>query len=615
MLTNSKSWLPSYATSLITRRRFLKGSAAGVGAAALIACGGGDGVKLEDASSAREAGAVWRATNDWTIEDETKKAVRGGVHRGWRATDMEGHYDGLVLPSSQAPHSQHTNEILMMQASRPGLDPASLEASEPAGGLAESWEFSPDGTVVTFNMRKGVKWHDIPPVSGRDMDIDDWRSTQERQLEVGTHRGFLGSILDKLEFPDDSTMVWKLKTAHAPIFEQIFIDKALGFPMQPKELNADPSLAESRAIGTGYKILDVHQPAIAMEYRKHPQYWGGDPFIDRWHLPIIPEYANQYAQFITGNLMEFTPTARDVLLLANDAPEAVIVANKVREDQATRMRWGRISPSEQIWGDPRVRVGIRRSVEWRKIAEFLSNKNEFEAAGIPVEIKTTTHLNQHPGYWLNPDKGELGDLSQNYLTGLDEAKKLFAAAGYSEPFEFPFFVLARQGAPRELDQLVMDSLERSGNYKMNIYRSTTSKEHREYRSKGLMDGLAAESGGGEYDADYFITRDYQSQGAVGGLDVPFPDPRIDRIAVAQRLELDILARYEILKEFQLVAAETMPSIPGVDLFNVFWFRWPWLRNFNQGESAIAHPAAGRQRVGAHLHWLDESMPRRERGAT
>jgi ABC-type transport system substrate-binding protein len=588
MSTANRSWVPLYVTSSLTRRRFLRAAAAGSGALALIACGGGaSSVKLKDSGSAREPGTVWRATSDWTIEDETKQAVRGGIYRGWRSADQEGHYDSITLPSSQAPFSAHVHEMLMGQQTRPGIDPSSLEASDPIGMLAESWEFNPDGTVITFRMRQGVKWHPIAPVNGRVMDIDDWRTSHERHMVSGPHRAFLEKALDTAEFPDSRTMIWRLKAPHSPIFEQIFNDKALGYPIQPKELNASPALAETVPIGTGYKILDNHQRATTMEYRKHTEYWDGEPFIDRWHVPIIPEYANQYAQFLRGNIIDFTPTARDVLLLHRDAPEAVIVANPVRENQATRMRWGRINPDNQAWSDPRVRIAVRRSVDWRGIGRFLSNAAEFEAAGIPVEIRTTTHLNQHPGYWLNPDKGELGTLSANYLYDVAEAKKLKSAAGQQDVIELPFYVDASGGTESQDDQLVMDSLNASGLFGLKVHRSSNSTEHRQYRSLGQMEGIAAESGSGEYDADYFLFEDYHSQGVPKTeLPLPYIDPRMERIAEAQRREIDIERRYALLKEWQLLAAEIMPSVPGRDLYNIFWFRWPWLRNFNWGESSI-----------------------------
>src|SRR4029079_15608075 len=41
-------------------------------------------------------------------------------------------------------------------------------------GLAEKWDISPDGTVYTFYLRKGVKWHnhrDWKPT--RDFNADD----------------------------------------------------------------------------------------------------------------------------------------------------------------------------------------------------------------------------------------------------------------------------------------------------------------------------------------------------------------------------------------------------------------------------------------------------------
>ena len=37
------------------------------------------------------------------------------------------------------------------------------------GDLAESWEISRDGLVITFHLRKGVRWHDGRPFTAADV--------------------------------------------------------------------------------------------------------------------------------------------------------------------------------------------------------------------------------------------------------------------------------------------------------------------------------------------------------------------------------------------------------------------------------------------------------------
>jgi ABC-type transport system substrate-binding protein len=288
------------------------------------------------------------------------------------------------------------------------------------------------------------------------------------------------------------------------------------------------------------------------------------------------------------------------------------VAEQLRDDQATFMRFGRISPKEWPWADPRVRVAIRRSIDFRKIGEFLSNRAEFEAAGVAVELRTTTHINQKRAYWLDPEKGELGALSQNYLYAPAEAKKLTAAAGYTNPIELPFFVEPRQGAIQDSDQLLMDSLAAAGPFTLKVHRAANSVEQREYRTFGRMDGMAAVANTGEYDPDFFIAA-LTNRGTYS--EPAYPDPRIETLLDAQRREIDVERRYGLLKEFQMITAELMPTVPGYDLFSVFQARWPWLHNFNYGQSGSDSPPQGRPRWGGHLHWLDSSMPNRERGAS
>jgi ABC-type transport system substrate-binding protein len=304
--------------------------------------------------------------------------------------------------------------------------------------------------------------------------------------------------------------------------------------------------------------------------------------------------------------------------LAKDAPGAVIVGHPINELFVSRMRFGRENPSKQVWADPRVRVAIRRSIDNPGIGEFLSNKVEFERNGIPVELSPTTHLPHNSSYWLNPEKGELGNLSDNYNFNIAEAKKLTAAAGHPNPIPMDFYVALTQGEIPEADLVVMNSLQNAGTFALNVHRIATAQEHNKYRIDGIYDGLIPQSSYSD-DADYFVARDYHSKGRVASRELPqaFPDPRIDALGDAQRLALDPAKRAQILKDFQILLAELMPAVPGRHLFTEFSFRWPWVHSLNHGTTAgnwtdFVSPTQGRPVGGGHLQWLDKDMPNRDR---
>src|SRR6266496_3692483 len=82
---------------------------------------------------------------------------------------------------------------------------------EPQPGLAESWTVSDDGKVYTFKLRKGVIWHDGKPFTSADVlfSIEFLKQTHPRA------RGNLVQ-LDKVEAPDESTVVFTLKQPFGP---------------------------------------------------------------------------------------------------------------------------------------------------------------------------------------------------------------------------------------------------------------------------------------------------------------------------------------------------------------------------------------------------------------
>jgi peptide/nickel transport system substrate-binding protein len=388
-----------------------------------MACGGDDsGSQLVKSDNAREPGAVWFSRDNWMLEDETKQAVRGGIYRDVTSDAQTEHFDPIVLASSESPYASTVFEHLMGRPRSPGLDPRSIEAQSAIPQLASAWEFADDGRTIVFTLRQGVKFHNHTPVNGRVMDIDDWRTTDERFRATGQYRSLMPSVFGKSEFPDSKTMVWKGTEPYAGI-QQLIFNNQWTYAVLPKELNANTDIARQWPIGTGFRMLDKFQPSIGYEYKKHPEYWAGDPFIDRWHIPIIPEYANRYAQFVAGNIIDFAPTARDVLRVAKDVPGAVIVANEINEEATRWMQWGPLDPNGFASKDPRVRQAMRQSINFKAIAEVVSAKKELEAAGIPIEMAPSTHVNKHPAFWLNPEEGELRDRSIIFTYDPADAKK------------------------------------------------------------------------------------------------------------------------------------------------------------------------------------------------
>jgi len=74
----------------------------------------------------------------------------------------------VTIPGSPSPS--------VVPVRRPGQQPprALLVRDEASGyldlslkgDLAESWQGSPDQRVWTFKIRRGVKWHNVPPSRG-----------------------------------------------------------------------------------------------------------------------------------------------------------------------------------------------------------------------------------------------------------------------------------------------------------------------------------------------------------------------------------------------------------------------------------------------------------------
>jgi peptide/nickel transport system substrate-binding protein len=147
--------------SRLNRRTFLaRAGWTGLGAGALVA---GPGRTRASA----QAGAKHP---DW-IPASTKPPKRGGTltrASAWdppvidpRLTQSVGLYQFAALTGSRLVRYAFPDEA---------TGPTDLTLK---GDLAESWTSSPDARVWTFKLRQGVKWHNVPPLNGREFVAAD----------------------------------------------------------------------------------------------------------------------------------------------------------------------------------------------------------------------------------------------------------------------------------------------------------------------------------------------------------------------------------------------------------------------------------------------------------
>src|SRR5262245_36634841 len=90
--------------------------------------------------------------------------------------------------------------------------------------LAERWE-EVDDTTYVFHLRQGVKWHNKPPVSGRELVAEDVKFTYDRFLtEAANANRYMLDAVDRVEVVDRYTVRFLLKEPY------VWFVNALAYP-------------------------------------------------------------------------------------------------------------------------------------------------------------------------------------------------------------------------------------------------------------------------------------------------------------------------------------------------------------------------------------------------
>src|SRR5438128_2433424 len=169
--------------------------------------------------------------------------------------------------------------------------------------LAERWE-EVDDTTYVFHLRHGVKWHNKPPVNGRELVAEDVKFTYDRFLsEPGNPLRFMLDPVDRVEVVDRYTVQFLLKEPF------VWLVNVLANPTgtwiiarEVVEKYGDLKQAES-AIGTGPFLLERYEPNVKTVFKRNPDYFRTpEPSVDGVEWLVLEDESTGLAMYRTGQI-------------------------------------------------------------------------------------------------------------------------------------------------------------------------------------------------------------------------------------------------------------------------------------------------------------------------
>lgn len=223
------------------------------------------------APAAPKAAAAMAATGAATEAIDEAKRTDGHI----RLTSNEPRYLNPLLETRQERANMLIFEGLV------GLD-ARLE---PTPRLAERWEQGDDGKVITFHLRKGVRWQDGKPFTSKDVAFT-FQAIQELQAP-SVWKAYMSAV-DTLETPDDHTVVIKYRYPYAPALTTWTMGILPAHIYGGSDLPSSPGNREP--VGTGPYKLARWEPGKRLLLQANPDWWHGRARVETIELLLdLPE--------------------------------------------------------------------------------------------------------------------------------------------------------------------------------------------------------------------------------------------------------------------------------------------------------------------------------------
>lgn len=536
------------------RRRLL--TTGMVGAAALaVACGG--------RGRTGESGARPSTPRGQAATAETP--VEGGTLR-YHINSAPTAFDPYLNTSfsAQEPWGFISNRILKYKVG-PEYGPFDL-TFEP--DVAAAMPEQPEPTRVIVKLRPDIRYHDRPPLNGRQMVAEDIAYSYERYMAVGQAKPFL-EVIDSYELPDQLTIVFKLKRPSASFISNLASHTLLW--IIPKEIpGPDGKVAATGPfVGAGPFIFERYDTDVQTSFIKNHNYFvKGLPHVDRVERPIISNPATLDANFRSGKLsFLYQIEGRDRL---NELQRSVPGAGKLVYMTSDHPRL-ELAIERAPFNDARVRRALSIAI----------NRDELAAGLDFMDFDYASHAFPagYTPFFLSPRSPDFGENAKWFKFDLREAKQLLSAAGYPDGFEVLYHYTHEYNYAKPEAELLFAQLQKAG-IRLRLQQYTYTDYQNRFRvgdrDKRRYEGIAESRSAVFADPSGYFTTYWSYKGTRNMTD--WRDDYFEDMVAKTETEFDYQRRVKLFHDIQRYMAGHMPGVPLVTPANaVLW--QPNVRNF------------------------------------